>query len=253
MKLLTGLATVTTLVISGFQIAGEAVAAEQASLELRHLRGGVYVAEDLYYYKENSVVYVGPAHVTVIGATWTPEVAAELALEIRKVTSLPIREVVNPNYHTDRAGGNAYWRSIGAEIVSTRMTADAMRSGWDEVVAFTRSGIPAYPTLPLVMPTVVHDGNFALQGGRVQAKYLGASHTADGIFVYFPEEKVLYGNCILKQELGNLKYADISEYPRTLERLKALRLDFDTIIAGHQDALHEPGLIEHYQELLRKR
>jgi len=231
----------------------QALAADQKSLELTHVRGGVYVVEDRYYYKENSVVYVGRDHVTVVGATWTPETARELSDRIREVTPKPIKEVINANYHTDRAGGNAFWLSIGAEIVATRMTADAMRAGWNEVVAFTREGIPSYPQLPLVMPSRVFKGDFELQDGRVQAMYLGASHTQDGIFVYFPEEKILYGNCILKQDLGNLKYADLSEYPKTLEKLKALHLDFDTVVAGHQDALHQPSLIDHYQSLLKNR
>ncbi|VEB44110.1 Beta-lactamase precursor [Chromobacterium violaceum] len=89
----------------------------------------MYVVEDGYYAKENSVVYVGAEHVTVVGATWTPDTARELARQIRAVTDKPIAEVVNPNYHPDRAGGNAYWKSIGARIVSTRQTADEMRRG----------------------------------------------------------------------------------------------------------------------------
>ena len=128
-----------------------------------------------------------------------------------------------------------------------------MQAGWDEVVAFTRKGFPTYPEVPLVMPTRVEKNDFSLQDGRIRAIYLGPSHTQDGIFVYFPEERVLYGNCILKQELGNLFHADLVEYPRTLEKLKHLGLAFDTIIAGHQDALHGPELIEHYQGLLKAR
>ena len=38
---------------------------------------------------------------------------------------------------------------------------------------------------------------------------LGPSHTPDGIFVYFPQEKVLCGGWILKERLGNLDYADV--------------------------------------------
>lgn len=230
-----------------------AFAAEPEAITLTHLRGGIHVAEDRAYYKENAVVYIGSRHVTVVGATWTPETARLLADKIRRVTDKPILEVINPNYHTDRAGGNAYWRSIGAAIIATQRTADAMQSGWDEVVDFTRQGMPDYPKLALVMPDRVMPALFELQDSRVQALYLGAAHTGDGIVVYFPEEKVLYGNCLLKQELGNLKYADLAEYPRTLEKLKALHLDFDLIIAGHQDAVHGPQLIDHYLNLLQKR
>jgi metallo-beta-lactamase class B len=230
-----------------------ALAAGPDAITLTHLRGGVYVAEDRAYYKENSVVYIGHRHVTVVGATWTPETARQLADRISRITDKPIREVINPNYHPDRAGGNAYWRAIGAAIVATQQTADAMQSGWQEVVDFTRQSIPDYPELALVMPDRVMPGTFALQDGRVQALYLSAAHTGDGIVVYFPEEKVLYGNCLLKQELGNLKYADLAEYPRTLQKLKALHLEFEVIIAGHQDALHGPRLIDHYLNLLQRR
>ncbi|OWY40108.1 subclass B2 metallo-beta-lactamase [Xenophilus sp. AP218F] len=229
-----------------------AAGAAAGPLSLKHLRGGVYVAEDDYYARENSAVYIGGDHVTVIGATWTPDTARELAERIGEVTDKPIREVINTNYHTDRAGGNAYWRSIGARIVATRQTADMMRAGWDEVVDFTRQGFPDYPKLAAVLPDRVFDGDFQLQGGKVRAMYLGPAHTQDGIFVYFPEEKALYGNCILKPQLGNLRYADMAHYSRTLDRLKAARLDFDTIIAGHQAPLHGPELIDHYQGLLRQ-
>lgn len=118
------------------------------------------------------MVYVGAEHVTVVGATWTPDTARELARQIRAVTDKPIAEVVNPNYHPDRAGGNAYWKSIGARIVSTRQTADEMRRGWDEVVAFTRRGFPDYPALPVSLPDREHPGDFELQDGRIKAFHL---------------------------------------------------------------------------------
>jgi metallo-beta-lactamase class B len=38
-------------------------------------------------------------------------------------------------------------------------------------------------------------------------------HTPDGIFVYFPDQQVPYGNCILKEKLGNLSFANMKEYP----------------------------------------
>ena len=91
-----------------------AVAADP-TVGLTALRGHLYVAEDNFYLKENSMVYVGDNFVTVIGATWTPETASLLAAEIKKVTPKPITEVIDTNYHPDRAGGNAYFKSIGAK------------------------------------------------------------------------------------------------------------------------------------------
>jgi metallo-beta-lactamase class B len=221
-----------------------------SQLSLSHLAGPIYIAEDFYYSKENSAVYVGAESVTVVGATWTPETAKHLAGEIGKLTGKPITEVIDTNYHPDRAGGNAFWKSIGAKIISTRMTYDLLEREWTNVVNWTRSGIPGYPRLPLVLPTVTYPGDFELQKGRIKAFYLGPSHTPDGIFVYFPEEKVLYGGCILKEQIGNLTFANLTEYPKTLHKLEQLNLDIKTIVAGHWSPVHGPELIEQYLKLL---
>src|SRR6202043_2539332 len=108
--------------------------AESPKVVLTPLRGNVCVAEDYFYSKENSVVYVGESSVTVVGATWTPETAKLLATEIAKITQKPITEVIDTNYHPDRAGGNAYFKSIRAKILSTKMTNDLLIAHWDKMV-----------------------------------------------------------------------------------------------------------------------
>jgi metallo-beta-lactamase class B len=225
--------------------------AEEPRVRMIHLTGPLYIVEDPFYAAENSMVYVGPATVTVIGATWTPDTAKQLAGEIRKVTDKPVRHVVNTNYHPDRAGGNAHWREIGVTIVSTRHTRDLMARDWSSIVEWTRSAIPSFPDVPLVLPTDVRDGDFELESGAIKALYLGESHTPDGIVVWFPREKVLYGGCIVKEQLGNLTFANVAEYPVTLERLKRLELEIQTIIAGHYSPVHGPDLLDKYLELLR--
>ena len=241
---------IQTLALVCLSLAGPFAVAQNQKIVLTHLRGNVYVAEDYFYSKENSVVYVGNSSVTVVGATWSPETARLLTIEIGKVTQKPIAEVIDTNYHPDRAGGNAYFKSIGAKIVSTKMTRDLLEAHWDEMVRYVQKAIPSYPTLPVVLPDVTVAGDFQRQDGRVRSIYLGPSHTPDGIFVYFPEEKVLYGNCILKEQLGNLDFANLTEYPKTLEKLKQLNLGFTTIVAGHWSPLHGPELIDQYLQLL---
>jgi metallo-beta-lactamase class B len=231
-------------------LAGSSTLAAEPTVTLSHLRGNVYVVEDTFYSQENSAVYVGADHVTVVGATWTPETAKLLAAEVARITRKPITEVIDTNYHPDRAGGNAYFKAIGAKIIATEMTRQLMKTGWDGVVAVTHKANPGYPVLPAELPDTIHPGDFDLQDGKVKAIYLGPSHTPDGIFVYFPQEKVLYGGCILKEQLGSLVYANIEEYPKTLRKLQQLNLGFTTIIAGHFSPIHGPELIDQYIGLL---
>jgi len=225
-------------------------AAAAPALFLIHLTGGVYVAEDYFYAKENSVVYVGRDHVTVVGATWTPATAALLVAAVRKVTLMPITEVIDTNHDLDRAGGNAYFKSIGARIVSTQLTRDQLEQDGEESVRQTRKLFPDYPSIPIVLPDETFAGDFTLQDGAVRAIYLGPSHKPDDIFVYFPQEKVLYGGCVLKPQLGNMDGADLVEYPHTLRKLKDLHLAITLIVAGHYSPVHGPDLIDRYLDML---
>ena len=242
---------VTVTVTAALIFFSAALAAAAPALTLTHLRGNVYVVvEQNPLSDENSAVYVGDEFVTVVGATFSPESARQLAKEVAKVTRKPIKEVIDTNYNLDRAGGNSYFKSIGAKIISISLTRDLLQRNWDHMVADARQRYPEYPESPLVLPDTTYPGNFDLQGGRVKGLYLGPSHAPDDIFVYFPQEKVLYGGCILKEQLGNLALADLVEYPKTLRKLQQLHLGYTTIIAGHWSPIHGPELVDQYLQLL---
>ncbi|MHC8346686.1 SFH-related subclass B2 metallo-beta-lactamase [Pseudomonas sp. RT6P73] len=242
------------LFASGLALLAFQSMAHEPNVSLVHFKGPLYIVEDKEYEQENSMVYIGKEDITIIGATWTPVTAETLEKEIRKVSALPIKEVINTNYHTDRAGGNAHWKKLGASIVSTQMTDDLEKSQWDSIVDFTSQGYAQYPKLDVSLPDKVFPGDFELQNGNVRALYLGKAHTEDGIFVYFPAERVLYGNCILKENLGNMRFANREDYPKTLKKLKGLidqgELKVDSIIAGHASPVHGVELIDHYLTLL---
>lgn len=221
-----------------------------AKVVLSKYSESVYICDDQFFPRENSLVYIGPEFITIIGATWCPASAEALHDLVTQISDKPVLEVINTNYHPDRAGGNPYWKSIGCEIHSTVMTSDLMKSDWDKICSFVRSGIPDFPEIPLATPSTTHEGSFQLQGGKVQVLYLGPSHTEDGVFVYLPNEKLLYGGCIIKPFLGNLEQANVEQYPKTLEKLKELDLEIETIVAGHGHPIHGYSLIDNYLNLL---
>jgi metallo-beta-lactamase class B len=221
-------------------------AAAAPHVSLVPLKPNLYVVEDTYYAAENAMVYVGRDHVTVIGATWSPETAALLVAEIKKVTSKPVTEVVLQNHDLDRTGGNATFKQIGAKIIAIQATSDLLAKEGKGQIADTRKFAPDYPDVPIVLPDTIVGNDFTLQDGAVRGLWLGASHKPDDIFVWFPNEKVLYGGCALKPFLGNTVGADLAEYPKTLAKLKALKLPIETIVAGHGAAVQGPDLIDRY-------
>ncbi len=226
--------------------------ANEAGMSIYPLIGSVYVAEDSHYAKTNYAVYVGAASVTVIGAGWSPDTAESLAQEIRKITDKPIRDVILPDHDPEYTGGSAYWKRIGATIISTELTEEVLKRDWVKTANFTRKHFPTYPSLPLVLPTKTYKNDFTLEDGAVHGFYLGPSHNEDDIFVYFPKEKVLYAGSILKEQLGNLAFANLEEYPKTLAKLRQLDLQIDKIISGHWSAVHGPELIDRYLAMLKE-
>lgn len=228
------------------------VHAAPEELSLQRLTGPIYLVVDPHYVSTNSLVYVGPESVTVVGATWTPDTAQELARRIKRVTDRPITAVIDTSPDPEWSGGNAYWKGIGAKILAVKATDDLLEATWTERDRRARKNHAGYPILPLVPPTAVMPDRFELQHGDLQAFYLGPTHTAGDIFVYFPREQVLDAGSILKPHLGNLADADLRAYPNTLHRLQGMHLRIRTIIAGHWSAAHGPGLIDRYLGMLQE-
>ena len=215
-------------------------------IKVTHLRGPIYIVEDQNIFSENSVFYVGPKSVTLIGTGWSPSIGSLIRQKIRAVTDKPVSEVVDTDFNPERAGGNAYWKQIGAQVLSTKLTARLLKQKWDRQATETRANFPDYPDVPLSLPTKTFAGDFTLQDGQIREFYLGPSHTVDDIFVYFPTERVLYAGNILKERVGNLAQADLPSYVRTLHSLKGLHLHIDFIVAGHWSPVHGPGLVDTY-------
>lgn len=225
-------------------------AADTPQISLSWLTGRVYLVEDPHFASTNSVVYVGTKYVTVVGATWTPDTAKELAARVRELTALPIKEVVDTSPDPEWSGGNAYWQSIGSDVVASQVTCDALSRTWSATVKDIQTSQAGYPSLPLAAPTRCYPDRFDLQGGKVQVFYLGPSHTAADVFVYFPEEEVLDAGSILKPFLGNMAKANVAEYPKTLRKLHELHLNIRMIISGHWSAVHGPDLVDRYLDML---
>src|SRR6188472_4307664 len=116
--------------------------AAEPTVSIYPVSDSLFVAEDSHYAKTNYAVYVGTASVTVVGAGWSPETAELLAQEIKKLTNKPIGDVIVPDHDPEYAGGSAYWKRVGANIVSTRLTEQTLKTAWTKAGDFTRKYFP---------------------------------------------------------------------------------------------------------------
>jgi len=76
-----------------------------------------------------------------------------------------------------------------------------------------------------------------LQTTHLELFYPGAGHSIDNIVVWLPNEKILFGGCLLKSpeatDKGNIQDADLTAWPVTVQRVKSKFPNAEIVIPGH--------------------
>lgn len=82
----------------------------------------------------------------------------------------------------------------------------------------------------------------------------GAGHSLDNIVVYFPEQKILFGGCLIKSAEsttnGNIADADVKSWPKTLKKVQKKYPDAEVIIPGH-GSVGSLRIIEHTNKIVQ--
>ena len=155
-----------------------------------------------------------------------PHSFAMISSEVRKVTSLPIRYVLDTHHHGDHAGSNADFMAI-AEVISHRNARGNM----------VRNHQPGAPRIVFSDETAVFLG-----GTEAQAHHIGRGHTNGHAVVYFPGLRTIHTGdlFIWGQRSDGSTLSPFMDYNNggsglawtaTLDGV--LELDFDTVIPGH--------------------
>lgn len=128
-------------------------------------------------------------------------------------------------------------------IIPTHFHADCLGG----LEAFHRRNIPSYANkltiqkakaTKAVLPQNGFDNLLQLEVGdkEVLVQFFGEGHTQDNVVGYFPDEKVMFGGCLIKESgagKGNLEDANVQAWPVTVAKLKEQYPDVKIVIPGH--------------------
>src|SRR4029077_8091324 len=161
--------------------------------------------------------------------------ARDLLAEIHKITSLPVRFVVNTHYHLDHTGGNAVFAQAGAIIVAQRNLRGWLRT---ENLKFFRDPKPEQKAMveSLVLPDETYSDavDIYLGARQIQVRYM-LGHTGGDSVVIVPDADVVFaGDLVWQKHLPNLIDATTSDWVKTLEKLLADHPSA-TFVSGHGD------------------
>ncbi len=225
------------VILSVPSFAADPFAADPADFTLKKIAEGIYAAigSDGGRAGSNASFIVGSNGVVVVDTFEDAAPARDLLAEIRKVTNLPVRFVINTHYHLDHTGGNAVFAQAGATILAHRNVRGWVRT---ENLKFFRDPKPEQKAMveSLAQPDMVYTDAVDIYLGtrQIQVRYM-LGHTGGDSVVIVPDANVVMaGDLVWQKHLPNLIDATTSDWVKTLEKLLADH-PTATYVSGHGD------------------
>lgn len=196
----------------------------------QEINGTIYAANGMYVLTDEGVI--------LIDTPWDKTQFTPLVEYVKENHNKEINTVIVTHFHEDRAGGLAFFEALGAKTYAYELTNEILQSKNE----------------PIAQETFGNEKDFNIAGEEFSVHFLGEGHTKDNVVIWFPNESVLYGGCLVKSaeatDLGFIGDANTQEWPATIAKVKNKFPFPDTIIPGHDD-WNMWGHIENTERILR--
>jgi glyoxylase-like metal-dependent hydrolase (beta-lactamase superfamily II) len=195
-------------------------APQPTKIETRKLADNLYVIWNDFV-PGNTTVLITKEGVILVDDKFVQD-GDNILAEVKKLTPLPVKYVINTHYHGDHSGSNPTMAKAGATLVSS----EAARRRMIDSKMESPSNV-----------TIGEKGHIHLGGEDVDLYYLGRAHTDGDIVAHFPKYKLLASGDIFAYGDATPELIDYAgggsayEWTKTLNN--ALKLDFDRVVPGH--------------------
>ena len=147
-------------------------------------------------------------------------VSSKELIEFLQEQNIEIKSIVATHFHDDCIGGLDEFHKAGVSSYANYKTIEFLKGAEKNI---PQNGI---------------NDEFILNVGtkKVFLNYFGEGHTKDNIVAYYPDEKTLFGGCLLKEmnaTKGYLGDANENAWSETVTKLKEKYPDIQTVIPGH--------------------
>jgi len=215
-------------------------------LQVIPVQGSVYMLQTAQG-GGNVGVLPGPDGILVVDDQ-VPNLAESVVRGIRRITSEPIRFVINTHVHIDHIGGNEVMAGLGATIVAQ----EAVYGRMLRELRIPRNGgrffpQPAEGARPTV--TFADSATFRLNGEEVRVFHVPPAHTDGDAFVYFVQSDVLHTGDVFRTNMYPI--VDVYNGGTVDGMIEAMRLAVDLagpntkVIPGHGFGFTDrAGLVE---------
>lgn len=217
---------------------------EEPRLKISPLTGDFYVYTTYNTYEgskipANGMYLVTDNGVVLFDTPWDNTQYQPLLDSIQLKHHKKVTLCIATHWHSDRTDGLEYYRQKGIKTYTTYLTDQLSKKNNKKRAEYI-----------MEKDTVFTIGQYTFE-----TYYPGQGHTEDNIVIWFNNEKVLYGGCLIKgaeaEDLGNVADGNVTEYETTLKNVQQKYPDPKFIIVSHHDWNNKNSL-QHSIKLARK-
>ncbi len=184
----------------------------------------------------NAGFVIGEDGVAVIDTFENPEAAKQMLAEIRELTTLPVKFVINTHYHIDHVAGNEVFQKTGSIVFAQRNVRSWIHT--ENLKFFGKNIKPEEKTMveSLGAPDAVYDSGVTLFLGsrRIEVRVF-PGHTGGDSVIFIPDAQVVFtGDLFWRHTLPNLIDASTAAWLSTLDTIAATQ-PAATFVPGHGD------------------
>jgi metallo-beta-lactamase class B len=220
------------------------ITTQAQKLEISHLVGNFYVYVTYGDYKgtpypANGMYLITDAGAVLFDCPWDHTQFQPLLDSIKTKHGKDAILCIPTHFHNDRTAGLDYFSKKGIKTYSTVYTQQLCKENNEPVAQYN----------------FTRDTTFTIGGYTFETYYPGKGHAPDNIVLWFPEDKILYGGCFVKDinspSLGNLSHADPKEWKTSMEKTMKKYPSPKYVIPGH-GSWEDPKSLQHTMKLLKE-
>lgn len=196
-------------------------------------------SENFGRYSSNGLLVVSNGDCLMID---TPESESDTQLLynfIRDSLHATVSQFIGGHYHSDCIGGMPILKQHKVHTLLNKRTQSLCKA---------QNLALASETFDTLYQSKIGDISY-------ECTYLGGGHTADNIVVFLPDQKLLFGGCLVKnggaRNMGNTIHAVPSEWAQTVEKVYQRYKEAEIVVPGH-GAHGDIFLLEHTLQLAKK-
>lgn len=187
----------------------------------------------------NIGLVVTPTGALLIDSGASFQGARQIHEAVRKVTSQPVKWVINTGGQDHRWLGNGYFIAQGAEVIAHADAKVDMQNRGNDHLQGLRNELKekldgTVPTLPTrYLPG--NDETLQLGGLTVEVKHRGGAHTPGDVLVWLPQKQVLFSGDVVYTDrlLGVIPVSHTGRWLDSFAVIEALKPQ--RIVPGHGD------------------